>query len=668
MSKLGGKIRLIGIILFATQLANARAQNPSPVVIRSPDGRNEIQFHVSSAEPSVQYLVQRNGKLLVEPSALDLRLAKLGALANGSAIESVAERSIDELSTVPWGKASQIHDHCNVVTVKLKSGSGIEWHVELRAFNDGVALRYGLPQQEKLSEFTIEGEFTEFRLAKNSQLLFLPLPSFTSSHEGLYQRSALSELPRNQLCGVPLLAVWPDGTAAAITEARLRDYAGMYLERDDEKDACLWSRLSPLPGQTACVTADTPHWSPWRVLLLGDHAGKLIESTLLECLNEPADGDFSWVEPGKTTFPWWNGTIEHGPPSTPEGNFAVNKRYIDFCAKHGITYHSISSVSGNLPWFVQREPGFGQTHEDTDILTPRPDIDLPRILNYAKSRGVGIRLWVHWKPVSEHLEEAFALYEQWGVRGLMVDFMDRDDQEMVELQERILQVAAKHKLHIQFHGAYKPTGEHRTYPNMVNREGVLNLEYLKWSDKCDPAHSVNVAYTRLLAGPIDYHLGGFRAVRREQFQPRQEMPVMLGSRCYLLAMYVVYENPMPMVCDDPVAYEGAPGFDFVVEVPTTWDETRFVAGTVGEYVAVARRKGDTWYLGGITDWTSRTVNLPLEFLGEGEYMAKLYLDASLNGEEPNEIRQEKRTLSADDVLSVELASGGGVAAVFRPKE
>jgi len=384
-------------------------------------------------------------------------------------------------------------------------------------------------------------------------------------------------------------------------------------------------------------------------------------------LNEPENGDFSWIKPGKTTWPWWNGTIEQGPDSTPETNLAINKHYIDFCARNKIAYHSISSVAESRPWYVQSGPPGFDPRSDTDVTTPRPDLNLPAILAYAKEKGVGIRLWVWWQPLSKKLEEAFATYERWGVKGLMVDFLDRDDQEMVEWQEKCLRLAAKHKLEIQFHGSYKPTGEQRTFPNLLNREGVLNLEYSKWSNLCTPQHNVNVAYTRLLTGQVDYHLGGFRAASRTKFKPQDDRPMVLGTRCQQLALYVVYENPMPMVCDVPSAYEGQPGFDLIVEVPTTWDETRFVSGDAGDYVVVARRSGNKWYLGGITNWTGRAVKLPLTFLGAGEYTANLYLDHSLDGENPNELRIENRSVNSGQSLNVSLASGGGFAAVIRPK-
>jgi alpha-glucosidase len=671
----------------------ARTEQPDQITVTSPSGKIRAELNLDAETGNLKYSIERDGKRLIDPSSFDVRLDGLGSIAAGASIQNVTEREVDQSSDLLWGKSSRLRDHYRSAMIRLTSKSGIHWDIELRAYEDGVALRYAFPKQELLREFVIEGESTEFRLAGDPSILFMTLDHFKTSHEATYERKPLSELPENKLIAVPLLAVWSDGSAAAITEARLRDFAGMYLEKKPSpsgrgkgegspvqgapsprpspagRGSVLQTRLAPLPERdNAVVAARAPHWSPWRVILIADHAGKLLESNLLLCLNDPPEGDFTWLKPGKTTFHWWNGEVEHGPPSTPDANFAIHKKYIDFCARHNIEYHSVISVEGNRPWFVQRDPGFHDLpHADTDILTPRPDIDLPRILDYAKQKGVEIRFWVHWKPLSEKLDEAFAQYERWGIKGLMVDFMDRDDQEMVRWQERVLRAAARHKLHIQFHGSYKPTGEQRTFPNLFNREGVLNLEYLKWSDTCSPPHTVNVAYTRGLTGQVDYHLGGFRHASRSEFQPRDEQPSVLGTRAHHLALYVVFENPMPMMADIPSNYEGQPGFDFLVDVPTTWDETRFVAGEAGEYVVVARRSGENWYLGGITNWTSRKVSLPLDFLGDGKFEATLYQDVSDDSEKPNELHIETRAVDAQTNLNVILASGGGIAAVFGPE-
>jgi alpha-glucosidase len=304
---------------------------------------------------------------------------------------------------------------------------------------------------------------------------------------------------------------------------------------------------------------------------------------------------------------------------------------------------------------------------DADVRAARPELELPKIIAYAREQGVGIRLWVHWKPLSEHLEEAFTLYESRGVKGLMVDFLDRDDQEMIDFEERMLESAARHKLHIQIHGSSKPSGEQRTFPNLFNREGVLNLEYLKWSDLCTPQHSVNVAYTRALAGPVDFHLGGFRSVSSAEFMPRDRAPVVMGTRCHNLALYVVYENPMPMVADAPSAYKGQAGFEFITKVPTTWDETRFVIGEPGEYIVLARRKDHDWYLGGITNWTARELEVPLTFLPPGDFDAALYVDGSMDESQPNAITKQRQRISAKKPLHISLAPGGGFTAVLSAK-
>jgi alpha-glucosidase len=274
---------------------------------------------------------------------------------------------------------------------------------------------------------------------------------------------------------------------------------------------------------------------------------------------------------------------------------------------------------------------------------------------------------VHWKALEPRLEEAFQRYEEWGISGLMIDFLDSDDQTIVNFCERALESAARHKLHIQFHGSYKPSGEQRTFPNLFNREGVLNLEYLKWSKRCTPPHDVEAAYVRQLAGPLDYHLGGFRAIANKDFVAQNENPFVLGTRCHQLAMYVVYENPMPMVCDTPEAYENQPGFDFIVNVPATWDETQFAAGDPGESIVLARRRGDVWYVGGMTDWTRRTIDVPLDFLGSGPYTAKLYTDGSMDEDQPNAIRITTVDVESSVALPIEMASGGGFAAIISPK-
>jgi alpha-glucosidase len=651
--------------IFLTVAAMAASNAAETVVVRSPHARNAIVLLEGGDGGRVVYSVTRDGKQLLAPSAVDPVLSSAGPLAVGSSIVGVEHGAVDETFTLPWGKTKSVVNRCSSAVVTLTALSGLQWHMELRAYDDGVAFRYRVPQQAGQDQLTLREEATEFIPAGEPRALFNMLDGFTTSHESLYEHQAAAAIPAGRLIDMPLLLTWPDGTAAAITEARVLGFAGMYLERPAADRLALRGRLSPLPGEKdVCVRSRAPLASPWRVILLADAAGKLLESNLLLCLNDPPQGDFSWAHPGKTTFHWWYGEFEdfYKPPINPGAYFEKHRHYIDFCARNHIAYHGLSG--DGRAWYVQSSDNYAAPSDDADVCTPRPEIELPKILAYARQRGVAIRLWVHWQPLSKQLEKAFALYESWGVAGLMVDFLDRDDQEMVEFTERALQCAARHKLHLQIHGSSKYSGEQRTFPNLFNREGVLNLEYLKWSDLCTPAHSVNVAYTRALAGPVDYHLGGFRSVSRAEFRPCDRAPVVMGTRCHNVALYVVYENPMPMVADAPEAYEGQPGFDFLCDVPTTWNETCYVAGEPGEYIVLARRHGDRWHLGGITNWTPRTVSVPLAFLAPGEHQAHVYADGSMDESSPDSIRESRQTASATTPLTIDMAAGGGFVAVI----
>ena len=275
--------------------------------------------------------------------------------------------------------------------------------------------------------------------------------------------------------------------------------------------------------------------------------------------------------------------------------------------------------------------------------------------------GVGIRVWVHFYALYPKLDSAFAIFEKWGLQGMMVDFMDRDDQQMVNMQTEILEKAAQHHLHIQFHGAYKPTGLNRTYPNEFTREGTRNYEVNKWGPGLNADHDINMPFTRLLAGSTDYHLGGFRAVPDSLYLPQYTRPLMLGTRCHMLAMYVVLQNAVSMVCDYPAAYEGQPGFEFIQQVPTNWDETKVPDAKTGEYVAIARRQGSDWFVGAITNHQARQVAIPLSFLGDGVYEADIYSDGPDAATQPNHLDKQTRRVTKNDTITVWLAGGGGAA-------
>jgi len=664
---------LLMLVLMAPGLQAAVPAKENNVSVKSPDGRLVVTLTLAGAagnQASPRFSLHFRGRELLRESALGLVLEGRGDLLAGAVLTQASRSNHDETYQVLTGKQNPVRNHYRELKLTFKSPDGLQTQVFFRAFDDGLAFRYAIPAQAGLSAVTITDERTILRLVGNPQAHVLYRDSYTTPHEGLYSTAALQGLARGKLIDLPALFEFEDGTAVAITEANLQHYAGMYLKIPAGMESSdLISDLSPLPKQKQIkVKVPVPMLSPWRVVMLGESVGRLIESSLIINLNEPSSlTDTSWIKPGKTTWHWWNGT--EGEPAGFETKLDLRtmKHYVDFCARHGITYHAVVSTpeSALYPWYAQKERGFFPG-PDTDVLKPRPEIEFEELARYAATKGVGLRVWVHWKALENNLDEVFATWERWGVRGMMIDFLDRDDQEMVEFSERVLEKAAEHHLHIQFHGAWKPTGRQRTYPNLFNHEGVLNLEYLKWSAACSPEHNLIVPFTRMLAGPMDYHLGGFRAARRETFKAQGVAPMVLGTRSHHLAMYVVYENPMPMVVDYPTAYENQPGFDFIEQVPTVWDETRVLSAKVGESIVLARRKGNEWYIGAMTNWTPRELEVPLDLLGRDSYLAETWSDGPETAENPNFLVHERRTVSAKDRIHVKLDSGGGWVMKVRP--
>lgn len=641
-------------------LSKRNNSGTTPIDLQSPDGEIIFSFFIKSGYPS--YSVSFKGKILAEDSKLSLEFKESGEFGRNLTVDKPDYRSIDETYELVVGKTKTARNFCNEVNISLaeKEAPCRKVNLVVRVFNDGIAFRYEFPKQKKWKYASLIDENTAFNLSGNPMVLTLFLPNFLTSHEGLYSNLPLDEIKEDTLMDLPALFNF-HGIFMAITEAALVDYAGMYLVNDN---GALKSKLSPLPGQPGIsVKASLPFKSPWRVMMISDQIGDLFESDILTNLNEPCKiKDTKWIKPGKTTWPWWNGTVVGDSIITRGNNFETNKYYIDFCSRNGLEYHSVVE-SGGHEWYVNNGTGY-MPGTEVNVTQPVDELNMQKVCDYANSKGVGIRVWVHWAALYPRLEEAFKLYEKWGVRGLMVDFMDRDDQEMVNIQNEILEKAAENHLHIQFHGAYKPTGLHRTYPNEFTREGTLNYEVNKWDKLVTPEHDLNIVFTRLLAGATDYHLGGFRAVPEDQFVVQYEKPMMMGTRCHQLAMYVVLESYLGMVCDFPEAYEGQPGFDFIREVPTVWDETKVLGAEVSKYIIIARKKNNDWYVGAITD-DPRDLAVSFDFLPDGFFSAEIYTDMP---QDINGVKKENLEISAKSKIAVPLAQGGGMVMHIRKKQ
>ncbi|HYP54277.1 MAG TPA: glycoside hydrolase family 97 protein, partial [Pyrinomonadaceae bacterium] len=571
------------------------------------------------------YSVSYDGRTLVNPSSLGLVFKEGGPLSAGMAVTRTRRRARDSTYRLVVGKASHARDRYREMTVSVAEVAGARRRLELvfRAYDDGVAFRYEIPAQAGLREFEIVDERSEFRFAGDYKCWAMQLRTFHSNYEKEFDALSVGRIKPGAKIGLPV-TIQPDaGPALAVAEADLRDYAGMYLHGLEGVPNALVSRLSPFGGREegSAVRASAPHQSPWRVIMVGDAPGRLIESTLLLNLNPPpAFRDTSWIKPGKAAWDWWSGQAADGV-ANPGMNDATMRHYIDFASEMGLEYMLVDAG-----WYASKAYGEGADTK-ADITKSVPEIDLPGLVRYARSKRVGILLWLHWETARDQMDRAFPFYERLGVKGVKIDFMDRDDQEMVAFYHRVLGKAAEHRLVVDLHGADKPTGLVRTYPNYLTQEGVLGAEYNKWSGRVTAAHNVTLPFTRMLAGPLDYTPGGFRNVRPADFKAQDRLPLVMTTRAHGLAMFVVYESPLQMVADYPSAYRGEAAAEFLRAVPASWDETRVIEGRVGEFILMARRRGREWFVGGMTNEQGRTLRLPLSFLGPGDYTLTQYTDA-----------------------------------------
>lgn len=649
--------------------AGAGANVTESKMVASPDNRIQVDIRMptpdSGERPS--WSATFRGQRILTNCALGLQTRDSGDLMVGARVRRERSRDVNKRIPVLFGKSDHADDRFQEVRFTLETLQHKSVDVVFRCYNDAIALRYELPKDVAAQSVTVTNESTSFQLEGNPTAYVQYLENFRTSHEHNVNATPYHEIRRGALLDLPLTFCWSDGTYAAITEASLRHYAGMALMRPaGGTTEALVCELTPRADGTK-VVRPLPMRTPWRVVLIGDRPGVLLESETLYCLNDPSViKDVSWIKPGKITFHWWNGDVYDGKTGAPILSFDMARQYIDFCARSGIPIHSLTSTENTTdPWYFQSSSGV-TPGPDTDVTRPRAGFDLPTIRKYAESKSVRLWTWVHQGALRGRVEEAFTAFEKLGWSGMMVDFFDHDDQESVEFAESVLEEAARHKILIHLHGVWKPTGWQRTYPNLMNHEGALNLEYLKWDERCTPEHNLMMAFTRLIAGPMDYHLGGFRAVPRAQFTPRNVAPNVLATRCHMLAMYVCFDNPAPMVADYPTAYEGQAGFDFLRSVPTWWDETRVLMGQVGELLVTARRKGTSWYLGGMSAKQPRDLTVPLSFLGRGNFAVKLWKDGPAVTSDPNQLVTETLRRSAADTLRVQLALDGGFVAELNP--
>lgn len=623
------------MFLATTALANEQ-------VVTSPDGLTSIRI----ATDASRFSISRRGETVIAASPMGLEIEgapEPGALKLENREDTLVDRVIPLIAT----KAASARDHYRGATFSFRAtdSSARPVLIDVRAYDEGVAFRYRI---DDAAPVRVLGEKTAFALAGDPMCIVTPL---NDAHEMTFDRKKVSELSAETGYDVPFECATPSGrTHFALMQAHLDGYSGASLWKEGE---ALRVRLSSVPNRPGpAVVSDAGITTSWRVVMMGDRAGDMIASPLIGNLNPPPAGDFSWVKPGKTAWDWWSGPLEGVKPDV-----ATYRRFIDFAAASGFPYYLIDA---GWSW------GAGPCCDalpSNDVTRAAEGIDMPELVRYAAAKGVGLLLWVHWAHMEPRMEEILDTYQRWGIKGVKVDFMNRDDQEMVAFYRRMAAETAKRQLLLDLHGAYVPAGLQRTYPNFITQEGVLGAEWNKMDKRVTPQHNLMLPYTRMLAGPMDYTPGGFRHSTPSTFDVRAQMPLTQTTRGQALAMYVVYDSPLQMVSDDPNAYTDAPGFEFIKRVPTAWDETRFISGEPGRDIVLARRVGRTWFIGAMTADESRTQKVPLSFLPRGKYRATLWED----GATLDDLRRTERTVTSRDVLTLRQSSAGGAAVMLEPR-
>lgn len=657
----------IAVVTSLGTMSAGRAQSNS-VEVSSPDHRITLRFAVeprkgqkSEHDGQLVYSVSFHGKPAFENSALALEMANQPALGAAAHITGTTPGSGVDDYKMFTGKASAIRDAYNslIVHVAESQSPGRKFDIEARVYNGAIAFRYRVPEQEGLSRYQLVQENTEFRPVMDASAWALELPNYESAYESEYVPLSLSALSNQGgvashiLNGAPMLMHLPGVAWAAVGEAYLEGNAAMYLENPTGSwtGHYLVSRISPQIGepkrdkQSPEVDANLPHDTAWRVILLGGSPGELVESNVFTDLNPPNRvTDTSWIHPGKASWNWWSGDLRSDGKSAY--TMEDMEHYVDFAAESGFPYMMLDAGWSGM-----------------DILKMRGNVNVPELVQYAAKKNVKVWIWLYSKSVAAQMQDAFPLYEKWGVAGVKIDFVLRNDQAGIKWYYDVARLAAEHHLMVDFHGATQPWGIQRTYPNVLNFEAVLGLEQNKAGSRDGPVNRTTFPFTRMLSGPMDYTPGGFNNVAPENFVARSERPMVTGTRAQQLALYVVFEEPLAMVSDIPSAYANQPCFKFIKDVPTAWDETQVLNGLPGEFVTIVRRSGKEWYLGSLTNWTARDLEIPLSFLG-GRYRAEIYEDASDAEQHPTRVSIKSQNVRGSDKLKLHLASGGGVAIRF----
>jgi alpha-glucosidase len=630
--------------------------NAKEYTVKSPSGNLKVNVSVGSV---IEYAVTFNGQEIITPSPISLILEN-EVLGRNAKIRRDRVVSVnEEIIPVVARKNKVIADVYNQLTLSFQN-----YNLHFRAYDEGVAYRWEITRKGPVKVMNEQATFT---FPADHQVWFPEEESMFTHQERSYLDVRLSEITPQRFASTGLLVDCGNNVKVYISESDLvTDYAGMFLKGSGENPYRLEGKyagvvleenqrndrdVAPVKYADYIAELQGPKSFPWRAMIISNEDRQLVESEMIYKLApENVLANTAWIKPGKVAWDWWNALNIYNVDFKSGVNNDSYKYYIDFASEYGLDYIILDE---------------GWYHLD-DIMHVVDEIDVQELVDYGKGKNVDVILWVVWKALDDKLTEALDQFEKWGVKGIKIDFMQRDDQWMVNFYEKIARECAARQMLVDFHGAYKPAGLERKYPNVISFEGVKGLENTKWSDQPDPELNVTLPFIRMVAGPMDFTPGAMINATKENFRFVFDAPMAPGTRCHQLAMYVVFESPLQMLSDNPSNYYREPeAMEFLKEVPTVWDETRVLDGKVGDYVLIARRSGDTWYVGAMTDWSPRELELNLNFLEAGNYSMKVWKDGVNAHRHASDFKNEELQISGSSKMKIQMAPGGGWAAIIR---
>ena len=657
--------RFLTLLLLAVLTAGGlQAKNYK---LTSPNGRTVVDVDVQGR---ITWSVSHNGQRILAPSALSMTVAGK-EIGLDPKVKSAKTNKVKSAIAAPFWRQMFVNYTYNELELTLDDG----WTVFFRAYDkEGVAYRFESTSVKKddrvtaeLAEFNFTGDYTSYVPYSSGG----PNNPFRTSFESRYTVAPLSAFRDNEVAFSPLLVCLDNGLRVEISDSDIEAYPGMFLRKGLNPNS-LRGEFAPYPAEVKETPArgqvivesytdylaviresaskKEPHRFPWRLMAIAESDTALPTNNLVYLLASPSRiQNISWIKPGKVAWDWWNWWNITGVDFTAGINTQTYKYYIDFASNNGIEY-------------VVLDEGWS---DPLDIMRIKPVIDLRELCRYAESKGVGLVLWAVSYVLDKDLEKACKTYSRMGIKGFKVDFMDRDDQTIPEQLYRIAEMAANYQLFVDYHGMYKPAGMNRTWPNVLNFEGVWGLEQMKWSRDDMVEYDVTFPYIRMLSGQVDYTPGAMRNQLRHEYTPNNGNPTSQGTRARQVAEYIVFDAPFEMLCDNPSAYmKEQETTDFITAIPTVWDETRILQGEIGKYIVTARRKGDKWYIGGLTNWDARDISLDLSGLTKGIHAATVYRDGVNATRNATDYVLDSLEIQMNKPFLVHLAPGGGFALVI----